>query len=1230
MRRRFEPSLFILLWLQWAVSIACREDVEVVYLTDTKSPAEVEKAGGFAAAFPKQPKVEQLSVYRHVFPTGNAETRSRSVYISMTWSERVAASRVKEKGWIYMIHATANMFPVEETLGNSNVYSHKTDVLALGMVRWDQIMAFSVIDVPPAGISHLNTEAPWFRPKFAWERNPGYQLEIYSGLMISSGQPQLAGYPATHPSYKQSDVLEASARQFSEWKHQILVDKLEIDRVKSHLRPLIEIRQRLGDYMKARGKLLGFGRISRYVQKGFRISSSLVKTIAPGPLDVIAWGVGMHAAFSEDTTALTRAAALVSFIPVLRCVLEDQAKKEAGHRSAVDFVACTIGDVLVLIPPLFWAGVAIGGIRTAADMVKYLKDVPQEVEDLVSLDHLLRVFTRQWDNFGLKVLDYVRSWEFQSLNHEQFVSEVIAVEFAAAEELSAVYVGHEMIMANSSSDEERESIRLSLARAASRHYVSLCDEISVRRERLMADTHDRLMEWMEESRRNFTDLFYDAWTNATLAAIKDKYDRAVRSHGTPELPLAYMKRREEAEAARANETGRLWATIEEARTGYPLHILSRLRDKTHHIFIPEETKSFCDKYRTLTQTTSCQDQPGAKGCAADGGQPVEEADCTVSGFWPSLSSSSSDDDDDDDDSNHNNLARLRSGDLRCKRHDRSYGLNRLLFTSCPLGASKTSLLCESKPVNFLDGQDFRTLSEAGLYPMLVDGGPSQWKPAELWDEQETAVIDCKAKNISWDFFDQYTVAVAEGNLWCKFGKSGQKIRWLDPTKVVEHCRFDGIHFSCRRLDIYREPLSDNLVRRAGIFGFPTSPPPHPSTARLIDCQALGINWDVAAPGRRPLLSEASRRVADGLDRCGRRDRPGYWFQWQPAWSLAQEGSGRNYSSLVEYVDGEPRSRIDFHDGGKPLNESLLLDARLVGVPGEELPATDEMAIGRPWFGIPPKMNIICHALPWHESSLEVWVIANGLVSCGRHGSVATWHWAASDQLVRCIPTFTDASQFSCVSWNETGTMSREFKNRATINGVLLEPPTEDAVPPPMSMTRLREEVESSELEEVSAVADGCARISSLSIAIVVGTDTGAGSNENMQIGFGRTYATTDWIWLASRLDGGDVVKRSFQNLTEDFPILSNKYGKLHLRDLGPIKIRMRGYEGISFSDFLWQFQGLTLTATCDSPHNKGTLKMTRYATLNRWLPNSKSGKWTEAWRGDLVEADWRWTDDRPK
>ncbi|RCI10142.1 hypothetical protein L249_8386 [Ophiocordyceps polyrhachis-furcata BCC 54312] len=1236
--------------------------IDVVYHFSTKSPAEIEEAGVLEAPILKDATADQVSVYQHVYPASKEKARQGSVYLTMTRSEKVAASRVPAKGWIYMLHASPNMFPVEETLGNNNEYSHRTDVLALRMVYWAQIMAFSVVDVPPAGVTPLNTEAPWFKPWFEWERNPGYQPAAYAGVSMSPGQPQLAGYPATHRSCNESDAvrqqsstqvlhsaldaferaclgkrscqtdgkplppcqgqpgpckptppelsisvkmsdsnigwiadacsigslargtqelacaacLEGIAREFSAWKHHRLVAKLQIDVVKSRLRPLSLIRQNLGNYMTSHGKVMGFGRISKFVKSGFRLSSSLVKSITPGSLDAIAWGIGMYAAFSQDTTALTRAAALLSIVPVIKCVLEDQVNKQAGSRNAVDFVACTIGDVL-LFTPLFLSGFAIGGVRTVVSLSKYLKSVGQHgVNYYLNVDNLQRSASTRWNDFGQQVLTYVESPEFQSLNQDQFMSEVITVQFAAAEELSVTYVGHEMIMANSSNDEERESIRLSLARRASRQYTALCDEISVRREKLVKDTHDRLVEWVEESRMNFTHHFYEAWKGLALDEIDASYrldTRIWRESDVIESFDEYLQRRERARTARQNRMAALNQTMEKAKQRDLVNFPSYLRPKRQDIYIPEEMKLFCAKYRHET-TTSCQGQPKPEGCV-DGGQPVDEDDCRVWEFWSGA----------DGDGNEN-LVRLRRGDLRCKHEDRSYGMNRLLFTSCPLGASKTSLLCESKPVEFRDEEDFRNLSKAGLFRILDGRGPQLWKPADLWQEQETAVIDCKAKNITWDFFDQYTVAVAQGNMWCKFGKHGQLIRWIG--NVVEHCQAVD---HCRFLNTTETPLSDNLVRRAAIFSFPALPPPPPSQARLVDCQQLGINWDVSL-GRNPLLPEASRRVADGLDRCGRRDRPGHWFQWQPAWSLAQEESRRNYSSLVEYVDGEPRYRLDY-DGGGSLNESILLDARLVGMPRER-PPTDEVGNGRAWDGIPPKLRIICHALPWkQDDKLQVRVVANGLVGCGQHGSVATWHWAEGKKLVRCIPTFSDASQFSCVFWNDIRTMSLDFQARATSSGVVLDPPTEHVLA--VNTTLLQQEAESSELEEVSAVAGGCARISSLNIALMVGSEFRSGSNDQFSIGFGRNSTTTDWIWLAPEVAADEVVRRNLKNLTEAMPRIANQNGMLHLRDLGPVKIKLKGYTGLS-----------------------------GYATVDEWLPNSKPARWGVSWEGDMSEADWQW------
>ncbi|PFH58080.1 hypothetical protein XA68_14199 [Ophiocordyceps unilateralis] len=185
--------------------------------------------------------------------------------------------------------------------------------------------------------------------------------------------------------------------------------ELQIDKTKSKLRALPGIRRGLTDYWKAHKKHIDFARVAKFAGNRVKLSSQfIVKAIAP-----ISFGLG-----------LTRAAALTAFIPIVRCVSEDRANKEAGQRECCRLCRLHLGDVL-LFTPMAWVGVVIAPLRTLIGYFKNSSPEPKDVRYFFKSEIMLSTASTQRDHF---------------CQNNKFISEVIAVEFAAAKELSVAYI----------------------------------------------------------------------------------------------------------------------------------------------------------------------------------------------------------------------------------------------------------------------------------------------------------------------------------------------------------------------------------------------------------------------------------------------------------------------------------------------------------------------------------------------------------------------------------------------------------------------------------------------------------------------------------------------------------------------------------------------------------------------------------------------------------------------
>ncbi|PHH92129.1 putative enterotoxin [Cordyceps sp. RAO-2017] len=173
-----------------------------VYRSDTRSPGQIAKAGGFLPRGYEMASDDGFSVYRHMrgATDNGGGAPVDSVYVSTTDDVKVATRiAAATGGYVYKIHATKNVFSVKDTLKSHYLYLDQKEWVALGGVRNDQIEA--VVYIKKQAQKPGTTSKGTAEPDLKFKPYKGYNAAKYADESAGPPQPQLAGFTDGHPAF---------------------------------------------------------------------------------------------------------------------------------------------------------------------------------------------------------------------------------------------------------------------------------------------------------------------------------------------------------------------------------------------------------------------------------------------------------------------------------------------------------------------------------------------------------------------------------------------------------------------------------------------------------------------------------------------------------------------------------------------------------------------------------------------------------------------------------------------------------------------------------------------------------------------------------------------------------------------------------------------------------------------------------------------------------------------
>ncbi|KAE9573685.1 hypothetical protein CGMCC3_g10511 [Colletotrichum fructicola] len=182
--------LFFLVTNLWSLICAgAPTSLIYVYRGDSRSPAEIQEAGGF---LPKGQSAfgaiaPDISLFNHAKAALDGSSRDDYGYVFTSSSIDIAERFVNMRpaGYIYKIHVTANMIDIIGTLGKHNPLNDEREYAALGGIKFEQIVSWRAYENGKSGEEELNKE---------------FNEKVYSAAAAGGVQYQLAGFLETNGS----------------------------------------------------------------------------------------------------------------------------------------------------------------------------------------------------------------------------------------------------------------------------------------------------------------------------------------------------------------------------------------------------------------------------------------------------------------------------------------------------------------------------------------------------------------------------------------------------------------------------------------------------------------------------------------------------------------------------------------------------------------------------------------------------------------------------------------------------------------------------------------------------------------------------------------------------------------------------------------------------------------------------------------------------------------------
>ncbi|KAJ6443335.1 ureidoglycolate hydrolase [Purpureocillium lavendulum] len=556
--------------------------------------------------------------------------RKQSSYVFTTTNPK-AAMRLATSGDYYLheIHTTGNFFGVYDTLVRDSNMCYRAairrpfcyapwddEVVALGGIRWDQIIRSAKVRKDAAGIVKI----------YRWKKNSDYALEKYKNARASAGQPQLAGFEPDDPAWKEEvwkafkDIpVQKSAAEFMD-KNGKLVDwtgkapllpmrgthyavgnsifyldaygtNYPVDLSQTHGAPTEQGDRKKdsdalgnpcedgkravfrrgaitcvdrgektsskqpkgGDVATMNGKtedgdagrveplaeteLLKksdefaeeeFGRLTakfglapllKDVPLSFsNIRSSLkgYKPLVPKNVKLSAGnvGAGLGAAvwvkdivdvFAKNSSSMEKAVVLTSIVPLAGCGVQAAADTQQGTSSAVDTSLCVVGDAL-LLSPAWPVGLAVQIVRDLIKIVPQAIAIDKEFTALKDPKILNQRRIDGWTKQRDMIVANLTSDAFMERAKKQFASEQVAVLFAASRVAGGLRAGS--LQAAATQDQRKQLQHSTDFAGQPALEKQMCDEISRRKDRLVADFSKEVLVLMALKRDEFDNEFF--------------------------------------------------------------------------------------------------------------------------------------------------------------------------------------------------------------------------------------------------------------------------------------------------------------------------------------------------------------------------------------------------------------------------------------------------------------------------------------------------------------------------------------------------------------------------------------------------------------------------------------------------------------------------------------------------------------------------------------------------